>query len=80
MKRVVKHPRGFLRDTGLLHARLRIPDLNALLSHPQAGASRGVRDFVTGQNARVGIVITNDLVPRATTTTSLACQWRGCSD
>jgi hypothetical protein len=39
IKRVVKHPRGYLRDTGLLHALLRIPDLDALLSHPQVGAS-----------------------------------------
>ncbi len=38
-KRVVKHPRGYLRDSGLLHALLRIPDLEALLSHPQVGAS-----------------------------------------
>ena len=28
-----------LRDTGLLHALLRIPDADALLSHPQMGAS-----------------------------------------
>jgi predicted AAA+ superfamily ATPase len=39
MKRAVKHPRGYLRDSGLLHTLLRIPDLDALLSHPQAGAS-----------------------------------------
>ena len=39
MKRVVKHPRGYLRDSGLLHALLRIPDGDALLSHPQMGAS-----------------------------------------
>lgn len=39
LKRVVKHPRGYLRDSGLLHALLRIPDLDALLSHPQMGAS-----------------------------------------
>ena len=39
VKRVVKHPRGYLRDTGLLHALLRIPDADALLSHPQVGAS-----------------------------------------
>lgn len=39
LKRVVKHPRGYLRDTGLLHTLLRIPDLDALLSHPQMGAS-----------------------------------------
>ena len=39
LKRVVKHPRGYLRDSGLLHALLRIPDGDALLSHPQTGAS-----------------------------------------
>jgi len=39
LKRTVKHPRGYLRDTGLLHALLRIPDTDALLSHPQVGAS-----------------------------------------
>jgi predicted AAA+ superfamily ATPase len=39
MKRAVKHSRGYLRDSGLLHTLLRIPDLDALLSHPQAGAS-----------------------------------------
>ena len=123
VKRVVKHPRGYLRDTGLLHALLRVPDLSAFLSHPQAGASweamvveeilrqlnatgaafdysyyrtgggaevdlviegnfgrvafeikhasvvgtrdlRGLRDFVREQDARVGIVITNDVIPR----------------
>ncbi len=39
VKRVVKHSRGYLRDTGLLHTLLRIPDHDALLSHPQVGAS-----------------------------------------
>lgn len=39
LKRLVKHPRGYLRDSGLLHALLRIPDRDALLSHPQMGAS-----------------------------------------
>ncbi len=39
VKRVVKHPRGYLRDSGLLHALLRIPDRDALLSHPQMGNS-----------------------------------------
>jgi predicted AAA+ superfamily ATPase len=38
-KRIVKHPKGYLRDTGLLHALLRIPDLDALLGHPQFGRS-----------------------------------------
>jgi hypothetical protein len=39
LKRTVKHPRGYLRDTGLLHALQRVPDADALLSHPQMGAS-----------------------------------------
>jgi predicted AAA+ superfamily ATPase len=39
LKRAVKHPRGYLRDTGLLHQFLRIPDLDALLSHPAMGRS-----------------------------------------
>lgn len=39
MKRAVKHPRGYLRDSGLLHTLLRVPDLDALMSHPQAGPS-----------------------------------------
>ncbi|MEO7360269.1 MAG: DUF4143 domain-containing protein, partial [Gemmatimonadaceae bacterium] len=123
VKRVVKHPRGYLRDSGLLHALLRIPDSDALLSHPQVGASwegmvveevlrqlhamgepvnasyyrtgggaevdliiegnfggvaieikhasvvsarelRALRDLVTEQKLRVGIVINNDSVPR----------------
>jgi len=38
-KRVIKHPKGYLRDSGLGHHALRIPDVTALLSHPQAGAS-----------------------------------------
>jgi hypothetical protein len=123
MKRVVKHPRGYLRDSGLLHALLRIPDLEALLSHPQMGVSwegmvveeilrqltalgvahqysyyrtgggaevdlvlegdfgrvavevkhtsavnardlRGLGDFVSENQARVGLVITNDCATR----------------
>lgn len=36
---MVKHPRGYVRDSGLVHALLRIPDTDALLSHPQMGAS-----------------------------------------
>jgi hypothetical protein len=123
LKRVVKHPRGYLRDSGLLHSLLRIPDVDALLSHPQMGASwegmvveevlrqlnalgvgfqyahyrtgggaevdlvlegafglvaveikypstvarrdlRSLRDFVTAHQARIGVVINNDLVPR----------------
>ncbi len=39
VKRVVKHPRGHLRDSGLLHHLLRLPDRSALLTHPQIGRS-----------------------------------------
>jgi predicted AAA+ superfamily ATPase len=39
MKRIVKAPRGYMRDSGLLHHLLRIPDLPALLGHPVAGRS-----------------------------------------
>jgi predicted AAA+ superfamily ATPase len=38
-RRVVKHAKGYLRDSGLGHHALRVPDVTALLSHPQAGAS-----------------------------------------
>lgn len=39
VKRLVKHPKGFLRDSGLLHQLLHIRDRDALLAHPRAGAS-----------------------------------------
>ena len=38
-KRVVKHPKGYLRDSGLLHHILQIPSHRKLLTHPQMGAS-----------------------------------------
>ena len=38
-KRLVKHPKGYLRDSGLLHHLLHVPTLEALLGHPQMGAS-----------------------------------------
>lgn len=38
-KRQVKAPKVYLRDTGLLHALLGIPDLEHLLVHPRSGAS-----------------------------------------
>lgn len=38
-KRLVKSPKIYVRDTGLLHALLGIPDLDALCSHPIVGAS-----------------------------------------
>ena len=38
-KRLVKTPKVYLRDTGILHALLEIEDTEALLGHPIAGAS-----------------------------------------
>ena len=38
-KRLVKSPRVYLRDSGVLHALLGIPDSDALLAHPVVGAS-----------------------------------------
>lgn len=38
-KRLVKSPKVYVRDSGLLHALLNISDLNALLGNPVAGAS-----------------------------------------
>ena len=39
LKRVVKRPRGHLRDSGLLHHLWRVSDLDQLLGHPQMGRS-----------------------------------------
>jgi predicted AAA+ superfamily ATPase len=38
-KRLVKSPKVYVRDSGLVHALLGIADYNALLGHPVAGAS-----------------------------------------
>ncbi len=38
-KRIIKHPKGYLRDTGLLHHLLHLHDLNMLMTHPQMGHS-----------------------------------------
>ncbi len=38
-KRIVKHPKGYLRDTGLLHFMLHQYSLNDLLVHPSMGTS-----------------------------------------
>lgn len=38
-KRQVKAPKVYVRDTGLLHALLGLPDLDAVESHPKLGAS-----------------------------------------
>lgn len=39
VKRIVKHPKGYMRDSGLLHYLMRIPELDSLLSHPVMGKS-----------------------------------------
>lgn len=38
-KRLVKSPKVYVRDSGVAHALLRIPDTDELLGHPVAGAS-----------------------------------------
>lgn len=38
-KRLVKSPKIYIRDSGILHALLRLPDREAVLSHPKLGAS-----------------------------------------
>ncbi|HCE45369.1 MAG TPA: AAA family ATPase [Lentisphaeria bacterium] len=37
IKRIVKHPKGYIRDSGLLNHLLHIRDSKHLLSHPKAG-------------------------------------------
>lgn len=39
VKRIIKHPKGYFRDSGLLHFLMRISDLDTLLAHPQMGNS-----------------------------------------
>ena len=58
-KRVVKHPKGYMRDSGLLHRLLRIPDLDALLAHPRCGRSwEGmVIEEVLRQFSALGVVV-----------------------
>jgi len=38
-KRLVKTPKVYVRDSGIVHALLGLPDLDALLGHPVVGAS-----------------------------------------
>jgi len=38
-KRLIKHPKGYLRDTGLLHYMLHLRTLNDLVVHPAMGSS-----------------------------------------
>ena len=38
-KRLVKSPKIFIRDSGILHALMNIHDMNSLLAHPKMGSS-----------------------------------------
>jgi len=54
VKRVAKHPKGYLRDSGLLHYLLRISDLDDLLAHPGMGRSwegMVIEEIIRGLNA-----------------------------
>lgn len=54
LKRIVKHPKGYFRDSGLLHYLLRITDLDLLATHPVKGRSwEGlvIEEIIRGLNA-----------------------------
>ncbi|VAX07478.1 hypothetical protein MNBD_GAMMA26-752 [hydrothermal vent metagenome] len=38
-KRIIKHPKGYLRDSGLLHSLLHLSSRDSVLAHPQMGHS-----------------------------------------
>ena len=53
-KRIVKHPKGYLRDTGLLHFLLRLQSINDVLAHPVMGHSwegMVIEEIVRGLNS-----------------------------
>ncbi len=55
LKRLVKHPKGYFRDGGLLHFLMKIPDQKSLLTHPKMGASWEslvIEEIVRGLQAR----------------------------
>lgn len=54
-KRIIKHPKGYLRDPGLLHFMLHLHNLDSLLSHPVMGPSwegMVIENILRGFNAR----------------------------
>ncbi len=54
LKRIVKHPKGYFRDSGLLHYLLRISDVDLLATHPVKGRSwEGlvIEEIIRGLNA-----------------------------
>lgn len=54
-KRIIKHPKGYLRDSGLLHYLMRIRDIKHLLTHPKMGLtweSMVIEEVLRGLNCR----------------------------
>ncbi|MGF1644788.1 MAG: ATP-binding protein [Thiotrichales bacterium] len=54
-KRIVKHPKGYLRDSGLLHHFLHLYTQNDLLAHPRMGhswESMVIENLIRGLNAQ----------------------------
>jgi predicted AAA+ superfamily ATPase len=55
VKRLVRHPKGYMRDSGLLHYLLKIPDLEILRAHPVLGRSwesMVTEEIIRGLNCR----------------------------
>ena len=53
-KRIVKHPKGYLRDSGLLHFLLHLQGINDLMAHPVMGHSwegMVIEEILRGLNA-----------------------------
>ncbi|VEN75207.1 conserved hypothetical protein [Candidatus Desulfarcum epimagneticum] len=54
LKRVIKHPKGHFRDSGLLHSLLRIGEPDILAAHPAMGRSwegMVIEEIIRGLNA-----------------------------
>ena len=68
LKRLVKHPKGYLRDSGILHYLLRTTSLDQLLTHPQMG--RSWESMVTEQILRQFDMIGEKVEPS---------YWRTCA-
>lgn len=78
-KRVVKTPKVYVADTGLLHALLDIPSARALDSHPKVGASfEGSRSTPRrGPSARGPSSVTSGRHTRARNSTCWSCRGDG---
>ena len=58
IKRVSRHPKGFLFDTGLICSLLQIPSASAIETHPFTGSI-----FETSARIELSAIISNHLVP-----------------